>query len=155
MQEIMQLQQELSGSGVCTSCDEPEVNLMTFVDGLVPETDFEGLNEETEPSNSDLDDFRGSSQLAMGSKLEYGQEHQCWSHTVPQRPTSAPLTRTHTSSSVRFDALERAYTAVANAESQTPVEDLVHASGLVNRIQSALTEQLTRRLAKSEPGDGR
>ncbi|KAG6916033.1 hypothetical protein DXG01_008756 [Tephrocybe rancida] len=138
MQEIMQLHQELGGG--------PEE--------FVPETEFEELDGETEP-NSDLDDFLGASQLAVDSKLESGLEQHRRSHTVPQRPASTPLRRTRTASSARLDALERAYTAVANVESQIPVEDLVQASGLVHRIQGALTEQLTRRLAKSEPGSGR
>ncbi|KAG6844468.1 hypothetical protein H0H87_006692 [Tephrocybe sp. NHM501043] len=134
MHEIMELQQELVG---------PDV---------VSESDFQELDEESDLT-SDPADFSGGFQIAKGSKHVNEHERHRRSYTVPQRPTGILIQRTSTSSSARLEALEHAYTAVANVESQIAVEDLVQASGLVNKIQSALTEHLTRRIANSEPSD--
>jgi hypothetical protein len=48
--------------------------------------------------------------------------------------------------STRLDALQRAYTAVVNDESQVAVEDLIQATALVKRIGTKLNEQVERRL---------
>ena len=73
------------------------------------------------------------------------------SHTSPDRP---PRLRRNTTTSARMHALERAYTIVANDASQIPVEGLVQATGLVNRIHTALNEQIARKLAKGESKAG-
>ncbi|KAF5374095.1 hypothetical protein D9615_008892 [Tricholomella constricta] len=136
--EFMQFQRELDGS-----------------DNLVPDTDLGELDEmgESEP-NSDLE---GSTNLLdqgpSRSACHRQQRSQTAPSAIPQRNHERPTPlRRHQTTSARIDALERAYSVVANDASQIPVADLVHATGLVTRIQSALNEQLTRRLAK--PGSG-
>ena len=72
-------------------------------------------------------------------------------HTSPDRP---PRLRRNTTTSSRIHALERAYTIVANDASQIPVEDLVHATGLVNQSHTALNEQIARKLARGDSEAG-
>ena len=72
-------------------------------------------------------------------------------HTIPDRPRCL---RRNTATSARIHALERAYTIVANDASQIPVEDLVHATGLVNQIHTALNEQIARKLARGNNKGG-
>jgi len=71
--------------------------------------------------------------------------------TSPDRP---PRLRRNKATSARIHALERAYTVVANDASQIPVEDLVHATGLVNQIHTALNEQIARKLARGDSQAG-
>ncbi|KAG5644894.1 hypothetical protein DXG03_007446 [Asterophora parasitica] len=136
MDELMQLQRELVGS-----------------DNLVPDTDMEEMVGVGETDlSSDLEDNGDLLQALELSETSSNRQRQQRSQTVPsafpqrhqERPT--PLRR-HQTTSARIDALQRAYSVVANDASQIPVEDLVHATGLANRIQSALNDQLTRRLA--------
>lgn len=90
--------------------------------------------------------------------------------TSPQ-PTPADkstlLRRSRTSAySGKLEALEQAYAAVVAAaaledssdgegdKSQIPVEELVHATRLVNKIGAALSEQMSRKLARGGFGGG-
>ncbi|XP_006462383.1 hypothetical protein AGABI2DRAFT_119245 [Agaricus bisporus var. bisporus H97] len=73
------------------------------------------------------------------------QSEPAYESGFPSRPT--PLRRSHTTSE-RLDALERAYTAVAESQgvSQVPIEELAHAASLAHRIGAKITEHLNRKL---------
>jgi hypothetical protein len=60
-----------------------------------------------------------------------------------------PLRRSKTTS-VRLDALERAYTMVANGASPIPIEDLLQATKLVHQIGAVLAEHMSRALGDIE-----
>lgn len=71
--------------------------------------------------------------------------------SISLRPKESPPLRRHQTAgpSTRIEALQRAYTAVVNDESQVPVEDLVQATALVNQIGKMLNEQMGKRLTES------
>ncbi|GLB45466.1 hypothetical protein LshimejAT787_2300260 [Lyophyllum shimeji] len=142
MEEIMQLQRELVGT-----------------DHIVPETDVEELDDlgGTEPASEPEDDnvlLSPSLALAKGPERHPQRRSQTAPLGSPQRHIDRPTPlRRNQTTSTKLDTLQRAYTAMTNNASQIPVADLVEATSLVNRIQTALNEQLARRLAHQRSGD--
>ncbi|KAG5652824.1 hypothetical protein H0H81_003540 [Sphagnurus paluster] len=138
MEEIAQLQRELVGSDYPVSETDGDGDDTGGTEALSGAEDDNNillpLSHSGGPQARDLYRDRRSQTAPVGIPSHH-----------PERPPRPPIRRNQTTSA-RIDALERAYNAVADDASQIPVVDLVHATGLVNRIQSALTEQITRRL---------
>ncbi|KAJ7147132.1 hypothetical protein C8R43DRAFT_1129909 [Mycena crocata] len=92
-------------------------------------------------TNDDLPDvIRSPSLVAL--------DHRSQTVPIPPREYHAPPLRRSKTSSARLDALERAYAAVTDDDSQVPVQDLVQASRWVHKIGEALNEQMGRKLDK-------
>ncbi|KAG6846517.1 hypothetical protein H0H93_013457, partial [Arthromyces matolae] len=108
---------------------------------FVPETDIEDENDAETQASADVQDL-----VAESNHDKLLLENQ-------QRPGPVGRTTSSLSDPGKLAALERAYSVLSTHGSQLQMEDLVHASGIVNRIQGALNAQLSKRLTKSEPPD--
>ncbi|KAI6039331.1 hypothetical protein EDC04DRAFT_3009874 [Pisolithus marmoratus] len=77
------------------------------------------------------------------------QQSRLQVESSPRRPSPPPLRGSRTTSA-RLDALRNAYAVVTESASQISVTELVQATTLAHRIGAALSEQMGKRLGKSD-----
>ncbi|KAF9465829.1 hypothetical protein BDZ94DRAFT_1253286 [Collybia nuda] len=143
IEEIKRIQHELSGSD--HSFHEASMGIEDEPDDDITDA----LSELLDP------DILSNPSGAPSIRPQLGQlRSQTAPGSIPARSPLRPRTlRRHQTTSTRLniDGLLQTCAAVEDDASQAPVADLMHATALINKIGTKLTEHLTRRLIGQAP----
>ncbi|TFK69546.1 hypothetical protein BDN72DRAFT_959509 [Pluteus cervinus] len=111
--------------------------------------------------SNDLYELGSTSRLQRSTSISVQSRHQA----IPRNSRKHPQPRPHPhqyledgeqgpkKKVLRLDALETAYAAIAGqGASQIPVQDLMHATRLVNKLGQALTERMSKKIGVGPAG---